>query len=887
MLQPAQSRDLSRWLAFVATIFVLVVATFAAYVWAEKRVDRTQALRLESLLLADELRHSSEGLTKMARSYVVTGNPVFKQHYADILDIRDGRKPRSEPHNDYWDLVVYGEKLPPVAAGRSAPLLDLVRQVAPGEEETALLTTAKLNSDALAKLELEAMRLYDSGPDAAARERAKELLYDQAYDRAKLAILRPISRFNAAMDARTAAAVDQALSLATLFRLVFIGAGLFWLALLVSSYRSLRTLLGAAPGELQAQIARLGQGDFAPPAAGRPPGEQSVMAWLNETRRRLHELTAARQEAESQVALRSDALAKSEARLRAIVEVSPVPKALIDPDGRISYFNPAFIRCFGYTLEDVPTVEEWWPKAYPDPTYRAWVIATWRERLARARRDRTPFEPMEVNVRCKDGSVRTVIGEGAPFEEAGLAHRNLVVFHDVTELTRANAEVKRQKEYLQTIFLAEPECVKVVARDGRLEDMNPAGLKMLEVDTLAEAQERGLLAFVDADHRARFAELHQAVCGGASGTLEFAITGAKGARRWLETHATPLHDEHGAIRGLLGVTRDVTEQKASEEAIRHLAFYDRLTSLPNRRLLEDRLQQAIARARRERRRMALLFIDLDRLKQVNDALGHEAGDWLLQQVAERMQQGLRTSDTAARIGGDEFVVLLPDADGVEDATTAAERIRAALEKPFARPDGKVLEISSSIGVVLFPDHAESPRDLLRFSDEAMYRAKKGGRNAVHVFSPADASAEGEGTSLIRLHWTPAYACGEPSLDLEHQDLFARANALLELATARAAKPAAFDEAFEGLLAHAQAHFQHEEAILRAHGYEGLREHAVRHAELLSQAVELREQARGPGVPISRLVDFLASELVIGHLLGEDRRFLGLFARASADARHGS
>lgn len=849
-------------------------------------MDRSQALRLESLLLADELRHSSEGLTKMARSYVVTGNPVFKQHYADILDIRDGRKPRPEPHADYWDLVVYGEKLPPVAAGRSAPLLDLVRRAAPGAAEAGLLTTAKLYSDALAKIELEAMRLYErGGPDgAAARERAKELLYDQAYDRAKLAILRPISRFNAAMDARTAAAVDRAMALATAFRLVFIGAGLFWLALLVGSYRSLQTLLGAAPGELQAQIARLGQGDFAPPAAGPPPREQSVMAWLNQTRRRLHELTVARQEAEAQVALRSEALAKSEAHLRAIVELSPVPKALIDPDGRISYFNPAFVRCFGYTLEDVPTVDAWWPKAYPDPAYREQVIATWRERLARARRTRTPFEPMEVNVRCKDASVRTVIGEGAAFEEAGPAHRTLAVFHDVTDLARANAEVKRKKEYLQSIFLAEPECVKVVARDGRLEDMNPAGLRMLEVGTVAEVQQRGLLEFVDPDHRERFAALHEAVCGGASGTLEFAITGAKGTRRWLETHATPLHDEHGAILGLLGVTRDVTEQKASEEAIRHLAFYDRLTSLPNRRLLEDRLQQAIARARRERRRMALLFIDLDKLKQVNDALGHEAGDWLLQQVAERLQHCLRTSDTAARIGGDEFVVLLPDAGGVEDAAAAAERIRAALERPFARPDGRVLEISSSIGVVIYPDHAESSRDLLRFSDEAMYRAKKGGRNAVHVFSPADAVAEGEGTPVIRLHWTPAYACGEPSLDLEHQDLFARANTLLDLATTRTSRPAAFDEAFEALLAHAKAHFQHEEAILRAHGYEGLREHAARHAELLARAVALRAEAAGPGLPVARLVDFLASEFVIGHLLGEDRRFLGLFEQARAQAR---
>ncbi len=122
---------------------------------------------------------------------------------------------------------------------------------------------------------------------------------------------------------------------------------------------------------------------------------------------------------------------------------------------------------------------------------------------------------------------------------------------------------------------------------------------------------------------------------------------------------------------------------------------------------------------------------------MNDEKGHEAGDWLLQQVAKRIVQCLRVSDTAARLGGDEFVALLPDIKVLQDATSIAEKIRLCLEKPFEWKEGQLLEISSSIGVSVYPDHADNPQELLRFGDEAMYHAKKGGRNAVHVFKAAN------------------------------------------------------------------------------------------------------------------------------------------------------
>ena len=196
-------------------------------------------------------------------------------------------------------------------------------------------------------------------------------------------------------------------------------------------------------------------------------------------------------------------------------------------------------------------------------------------------------------------------------------------------------------------------------------------------------------------------------------------------------------DSHSKVAGMIGVAMDITERKAAEEATRTMALFDQLTGLPNRRMMEDQLDQMLTVAKREHRKLSLLFVDLDRFKAVNDQHGHKTGDWLLVQVASRMRSVLRATDIASRFGGDEFVILLPDAHRTEDAVLVAEKIRAELEKTFVMENGVELEISSSIGVAMYPGQAENVRDLLHSGDEAMYCAKNNGRNAVEVFgSPA-------------------------------------------------------------------------------------------------------------------------------------------------------
>lgn len=205
---------------------------------------------------------------------------------------------------------------------------------------------------------------------------------------------------------------------------------------------------------------------------------------------------------------------------------------------------------------------------------------------------------------------------------------------------------------------------------------------------------------------------------------------------FLDVHQARFVDARSTVIGTVGCARDITERKASEAFVQHLAHHDALTDLPNRALFNDRLRQALAQARRDRSRAALLFIDLDRLKPVNDTLGHDVGDLLLMEVALRLRSVMtRTVDTVARLGGDEFVILLPRINKELDAEAVAERVLAALRQTF-RADRHVIGISASIGVAYAPAHGLEAEALLKNADTAMYAAKRAGGDGFRIFDEA-------------------------------------------------------------------------------------------------------------------------------------------------------
>ncbi|GAA0694505.1 hypothetical protein GCM10009104_22500 [Marinobacterium maritimum] len=288
------------------------------------------------------------------------------------------------------------------------------------------------------------------------------------------------------------------------------------------------------------------------------------------------------------------------------------------------------------------------------------------------------------------------------------------------------------EQRLKTIIETEPECVKVMSPQGEVLQMNAAGLAILEAESLEQINQVGVLNFVDLEYRDQFAALNQQALAGRSGSLEFTVTGRQGCVRWLDTHAAPLRDSDGQITAVLSVTRDITQLKQQQQKLEQLAHHDSLTGLPNRMLLAERMMQAVAHARRQASGFAVCYLDLDGFKEINDALGHEAGDQVLRRVARRLVETLREVDTVSRLGGDEFVLLLSDIASQDQAVVTLARVLEQVEAPIVL-QGRECRVSASIGIALYPANGEDPETLLRHADQAMYGAKDEGKNRYRFY----------------------------------------------------------------------------------------------------------------------------------------------------------
>ena len=201
----------------------------------------------------------------------------------------------------------------------------------------------------------------------------------------------------------------------------------------------------------------------------------------------------------------------------------------------------------------------------------------------------------------------------------------------------------------------------------------------------------------------------------------------------IEIRKIPVFEEKKVVR-VVTVIRDITNRKKAEETIRWLAYHDALTGLPNRMLFNNRLALELNRAQRNQQKFAVMLLDLDRFKDVNDTLGHTMGDRLLQHVGKRLENILRKSDTISRMGGDEFIILLPEITGVKDAEKIAEKIIEAIRKPF-QVEGHKICITTSIGFSIYPDNGENADTLIRNADIAMYHAKELGRDTYQHYTP--------------------------------------------------------------------------------------------------------------------------------------------------------
>jgi diguanylate cyclase (GGDEF)-like protein len=202
----------------------------------------------------------------------------------------------------------------------------------------------------------------------------------------------------------------------------------------------------------------------------------------------------------------------------------------------------------------------------------------------------------------------------------------------------------------------------------------------------------------------------------------------------IEISGSILIGKDGSAR-FLGISRDISSRKKNEHIIKKMAFFDKLTDLPNRRYFDEKVESMLLEAEQEKSLLALVFIDLDDFKPVNDRYGHEVGDELLKAVAGRLQACVRQNDFPARLGGDEFVVIMPDLQDEQAAQILGERLRESIYQPFALSAADHLKISCSIGIALYPKHGKTVAEIIRHSDIAMYADKRAGRNRIHFYSP--------------------------------------------------------------------------------------------------------------------------------------------------------
>ena len=344
-------------------------------------------------------------------------------------------------------------------------------------------------------------------------------------------------------------------------------------------------------------------------------------------------------------------------------------------------------------------------------------------------------------------------------------------------------------------------------------------------------------------------------------------------------------DEIGKMIG--GFNRLLATLSQREEQIRQFAFHDTLTNLPNRRLLHDRLKQTLAACRRSGSRGALMLLDLDNFKPLNDNHGHAVGDLLLMEAGQRLKNCVRQMDTVARFGGDEFVVMLAQlpndrAESLALARSIADKIRLALSAPYRlsvrTEDGAEARVehqcSASIGVAMFDGTDVYQEEIVKRADRAMYQAKERGRDTVEFASeslPQAGLAQERHANLVQLNWRSAYKSGNTVIDDQHRGLFDDANRVLTAVLAGRA-PEDVVTLIDALIRDVGEHFETEMKIITAAGFPGAAAHAEIHHDLLERAQHLHRRFQEGTLGVGELFQFLAHDVVARHMLKEDREF---------------
>ncbi len=415
------------------------------------------------------------------------------------------------------------------------------------------------------------------------------------------------------------------------------------------------------------------------------------------------------------------------AYFQTVIMAAPLPLMVIVPDGTVRQWNQAAERVFGWPAEEV--IGRFGPHC--GTTY----LAEGRALIARVAAGER-IQAFETQRLCKDGRCISVSWSAAPFrDQSGAIIGAVVMIEDISARKETEEKLREKTAFFEALVEGSPDVLLVVDRDRRkiLQNRRAAEFLKLPPDIAADPDARRQLEFTmrrAVDPAAFLARINwlyahpQETCRDVVELIDGTVH---------ERYSGPVLDAKGHYYGRIWAFRDITERRRAEEHIRYLATHDELTDLPNRRLIRDQIEQALAQARRSGCRVAVLYINLDRFKVVNDGYGYPFGNAVLRAVGARIAALLRDGDAVARLSGDEFLLLLPGLRRAADASIVAGRILEALAAPLLVAEREVF-LSASIGASLFPQDGETIDALVSSATAAMYRAKAQGRNGLQFFT---------------------------------------------------------------------------------------------------------------------------------------------------------
>ena len=410
---------------------------------------------------------------------------------------------------------------------------------------------------------------------------------------------------------------------------------------------------------------------------------------------------------------------------RALLDAIPNPVYFKDREGLYQAYNRAWGELFG-------SGTDWIGKSALDVLHPAHAaLHQQSDRTLLERPSSTTYEALVPNA---EGETRQMLYHKVSFvDQRGEVAGLIGVINDVTQYKETERALEASEARFRVLTESSLDLISVMAEDGTILYQSPVLRSLVGYDPSETVGKDvfGLVHRDDADHvRAAFRRVVEA--HHSSAPMEFRVRHRDGAWRTFESLGTNcLANPH--IRGVVFNSRDVTDRKVIQQRIQHLAYHDNLTGLPNRSLLQDRLAQSIARAERSGKKVAVLFIDLDNFKNINDTLGHDVGDELLRQVSRRLTECVRLEDTIARQGGDEFIVLLDSLEDGRGASVVAQKVLNALRQPF-RLGAAEQHVSGSIGIALFPEDGRDAQTLMKNADTAMFHGKSLGKNTYQYFT---------------------------------------------------------------------------------------------------------------------------------------------------------